>query len=166
MASLLTQSKIQVLKMIYKALHNLALTSLTSSSAKFSLFLHSLYPDILASLLMLTGQKLSCLRAWAHAIPRDWILLPRHLHVTPSGTPGRTVKDLFLTLLFQTQPNLHLNSLSSFPALLFSTALLVIKWPTIYLLVYYLSSSSWNICSMKAGILSTDWLIPSIKNST
>lgn len=60
MASVLTQSKIKVLKWLTKSKSMWPLTSLT-----FPLFLTHSTPAKLASLLTLTDQKLSCLRAWA-----------------------------------------------------------------------------------------------------
>ena len=134
---LLTQSKIQVLTRMYKKPYTIWSLSLWS---------HLLLPPLPSFTLCrhtglfatLPGQKFFCLRAWAHTIPlTEDFFLPRHLQVTPSPTSG-IYKHLFFTLLFQTQPNLHLNSLSSFPALFFSIELPVIKWRTIYWLILLL----------------------------
>lgn len=113
----------------------------------------------------LPGQNFFCLRAWAHTIPlTEDFFLPRHLQVNPSPTSG-IHKHLFFTLLFQTQPNLHLNSLS-FPCLIFlyiAPCYQMTDHILIYFIAYILQI---GIYSMKAGVLPTDWLIPSIKKST
>lgn len=132
-AALSTQSKIKVLTMIYKALHNLALTSQTSSSTVPS-FTLSRSTGLFAE--AHTGLKFSCLGAWAPEPPPDWIPLPRHLHVTPRHPTWGILKDFFLTLILQIQPKRQPSSWTSFPASFFPTAL-IMKWPMIYWLVYW-----------------------------
>lgn len=133
----LTQSKIQVLTRMDKkpyTIWSLPLCShlLLPPLPSFTLCRHT---GLFATL---SDQKFFCLRPWAHTIPlTEDFFLPRLLQATPSPTSG-ICKHLFFTLLFQTQPNLHLNSLSSFPALFFSIELPVIKWLTIYWLILLL----------------------------